>query len=112
MLSRVPRAIVFRAVNTRRHIYYVYILCNHRNGTLYVGVTNNIHERLCEHRAGKSRFTARYGVRRLVYLESFQYVNDAIAFEKRLKKYPRQWKINLIEARNPEWSELELHPFD
>ena len=99
---------------SKRRVYYVYILCNHKNGTLYIGVTNDIHMRLAEHKqkADPASFTARYGVTRLVYLEVFDYVNDAIAREKRLKKYKRQWKINLIEENNPDWLELELDILD
>ena len=96
----------------RRHSYYVYILCNHRNGTLYIGMTNDIDVRLAEHRAGKSKFIARYGVHRLVHVEHFDYVNDARAREKQLKRWNRQWKIDLIEASNPDWTEVYLHPLD
>ncbi|MGB6231210.1 MAG: GIY-YIG nuclease family protein [Litorimonas sp.] len=90
--------------------YYVYILCNHKNGTLYIGVTNDIHARLEEHREKRDSdsFTAKYDLTRLVYLETFDDVSDAIRREKRLKKYKRQWKINLIEAGNPNWDPISL----
>lgn len=89
------------------HQYYVYILTNKRNGTLYIGMTNNLERRILEH---KSRtivgFTKKYGLDTLIYFEAYQYVNDAILREKRLKKWKRQWKIDLIEKDNPHWSDL------
>jgi len=89
--------------------YYVYILASQKNGTLYVGVTNNIGLRVSMHKDGTgSKFTAKYGVDRLVYSEPYNDVNDAIAREKRLKKWRRQWKIDLIEEMNPAWNDLYL----
>ncbi|GHA16975.1 excinuclease ABC subunit C [Devosia pacifica] len=86
---------------------YVYILASKRNGTLYVGVTSNPSRRMYEHTQGLvPGFTARYGVKRLVWIEEHAWVADAIQREKNIKKYPRQWKINLIEGMNPEWRDL------
>ncbi len=87
--------------------YYVYILASKRNGTLYVGVTGGLMRRVAVHRSGEvSGFTQRYGVKRLVHVEVFRDVHDAILREKRLKKWNRQWKIDLIERDNPEWRDL------
>ncbi len=87
---------------------YVYILCNKRYGTLYIGVTSNMHERLHAHRLGTaSAFTKKYGLTRLVYYEVHDLVADAIQRETNLKKWKRDWKIALIEKTNPEWKELD-----
>ena len=88
-------------------IYYVYILASGRNGTLYIGVTNNLTIRLEQHRNGRgSEFVKKYGVYRLVHVEEFASPQDAIAREKRLKEWHRDWKIRLIEENNPDWSDL------
>ena len=88
-------------------IYYVYILAGRRNGTLYIGVTRDLARRAWEHREGMIEgFTKKYGVKRLVYFEIFDDIHAAIAREKRLKKYKREWKMNLIEAKNLEWNDL------
>jgi len=87
--------------------YYVYILASKRNGTLYVGVTSDLARRVSEHRDGVVRgFTKKYGVKRLVYFESFGDIHDAIHRESRLKKYKREWKMNLIQKDNAEWNDL------
>jgi putative endonuclease len=87
--------------------YWVYILASQPRGTLYIGVTNNILGRVELHRAGKgSSFTTRYGVSMLVWFEEFDRIADAIQREKSLKRYVRQWKINLIEQSNPQWADL------
>lgn len=89
--------------------YSVYIMASQKNGTLYVGVTNNIRVRANTHKDGRgSSFTAKYGVHRLVHIEYFDQVNDAITREKELKKWRRQWKIELIESVNPDWDDLYL----
>ncbi|WP_299365211.1 GIY-YIG nuclease family protein [Winogradskyella sp.] len=89
------------------HQYYLYILSNKYNGTLYIGVTNDLECRMFEH---KNRlvdgFSKKYGLDKLVYFETFQYINDAIKREKNMKKWKRQWKINLIEEDNPNWKDL------
>jgi len=84
--------------------YYVYILASKRNGTLYIGVTSDLARRVWERREGLvPGFTKKYGVKMLVYFEMFEDIHDAIARETRLKKYKREWKINLIQKDNVEW---------
>jgi putative endonuclease len=87
--------------------YYVYILASRKHGTLYIGVTGNLARRIWQHRGNVVQgFTNRYKVYRLVYMEEFQAPELAIAREKSLKKWPREWKINLIERQNPNWADL------
>jgi putative endonuclease len=87
--------------------YYVYILASGPNGTLYTGMTNNLNRRVFEHRESLiDGFSKRYAVKRLVHFEEFPTAADAIHREKRIKKHPRVWKINLILARNPDWRDL------
>jgi putative endonuclease len=87
--------------------YYTYVLASKRHGTLYTGVTNDIVNRVQQHKNGiGSSFTARYRVHLLVYYEVFDDVRDAIQREKSIKHYIRQWKINLIEKDNPDWRDL------
>jgi putative endonuclease len=87
--------------------YYVYILASKRNGTLYIGVTNDLARRVLEHREGLvPGFTKTYGVKMLVYFEAFDNIGQAIHREKRLKKYKREWKINLIQQSNVAWRDL------
>ena len=82
-------------------------MASRRNGTLYVGVTNDLVRRAYEHREGLiDGFTKDYGVKRLVYFEGFDDVTYAIAREKRLKEWQRQWKIDLIQRQNPNWDDL------
>lgn len=89
------------------HEYYVYILTNMPNGTLYIGMTNNLERRILEHKSGSVEgFTKKYGLKTLIYFEVHQNVNEAILREKQLKKWKRQWKIDLIEKDNPNWSDL------
>jgi putative endonuclease len=89
------------------NVYYVYILASARNGTLYIGVTNDLARRVCEHREGLiPGFTKTYGVHRLVHYEIFADVHTAINRETRLKKWKRQWKIDLIQTRNLLWDDL------
>ncbi|MFD2261733.1 GIY-YIG nuclease family protein [Lacibacterium aquatile] len=86
---------------------WVYIVTNQRDGTLYVGVTNNLPRRIWEHReAVVEGFTKQYRLKQLVWFEQHDDIAEAIRLEKRLKKWPRQWKINLIEAENPDWEDL------
>ncbi len=88
-------------------LYYVYILASRKDGVLYVGVTNDLARRVYEHREGKaSSFTRKYQVKRLVWCEGFADVSDAIAAEKRIKKWRRGWKVNLIAKHNPDWRDL------
>jgi putative endonuclease len=89
------------------HNYWVYIVTNKPNGTLYIGVTAGIDDRMERHSSGAgSVFTSKYKLFRLVYFEEFQYIDDAINKEKQLKNWHRQWKINLIEESNPNWDDL------
>ena len=89
-----------------RH-YYVYILASKIGGTLYIGVTNDLIRRVYEHREKLADgFTEKHGVHRLVYFEQHSDIEAAIKREKRLKKWNRQWKIQLIEETNPNWSDL------
>lgn len=90
--------------------FYTYILASKRNGTLYTGVTNDIARRIWEHRQGSgSRFTRRYGIHRLVYLEVHDIAAVAIQREKTLKEWPRAWKLAQIEKDNPDWDDLYEH---
>jgi putative endonuclease len=87
--------------------YYVYILASHRNGTLYIGITNDLARRVFEHREGTADgFTKRYGVKLLVYAEAFTDIRDAIDREKALKRWRRAWKLKLTESSNPQWQDL------
>ena len=88
-------------------IYYVYILASQRNGTLYVGVTSDLARRMWEHKTKVLKgFTSKYEVDKLVYYEQYQDVSAAIQREKRLKEWPRKWKLHLIEKNNPYWNDL------
>ncbi len=87
--------------------YYVYILASQKNGTLYIGVTNDLIRRVYEHKQKLvSGFTAEYDVGKLVYYEQTESVEAAIMREKQLKNWHRQWKINLINQHNPSWDDL------
>ena len=89
------------------HTYYVYTLTSKRNGTLYIGVTNNLIRRIYEHKNDMTEgFTKKYRIHRLVYYEEFNNVNDAITREKRMKKWKRSWKIELIKSVNSKWRDL------
>ncbi|MBU1026534.1 MAG: GIY-YIG nuclease family protein [Candidatus Margulisbacteria bacterium] len=91
----------------RYKTYYIYILASKRNGTLYIGVTNNLERRIYEHKNGLIKgFTKKYNVNQLVYFEEYTDVKEALIREKRLKKWNRSWKIDLIEKSNPEWKDL------
>ena len=87
--------------------YFVYMLASRRNGTIYIGVTNNIGRRVGEHK-GKivPGFTRRYEVSILVWCETFGDINDAIAREKQIKGWNRAWKVRLIERTNSGWNDL------
>ena len=89
------------------HQYYVYILSNKKNGTLYIGMTNNLEWRIFEHKKKLIEgFTKTYGLDKLIYFEDYHFVNDAIKREKQLKNWNRQWKIDLIEKENIDWNDL------
>lgn len=86
---------------------FVYILASRKNGTLYIGVTSDLIKRCYEHKTEKlDGFTRKYKIKRLVYFEKFDSISEAIKREKRLKKWNRQWKIELIEKMNPHWKDL------
>ena len=91
----------------REHLYFVYFLASQRNGTLYTGVTNDVFRRTYEHKTDLIEgFTKKYGVHRLVWYQIHESILSAIQREKSLKKYKRDWKINLIERDNPYWEDL------
>jgi putative endonuclease len=95
------------------HQYYVYLLASRIRGTLYIGVTKDLQRRVYEHKTGiKKGFTYKYGVNRLVYFETFQNINEAIDSEKKLKKWNRDWKIELFEKENPSWQDLAKDWYD
>jgi putative endonuclease len=86
---------------------FVYIMASAYRGTLYIGVTSDLAFRVWQHREGHaSAFARTYGVHRLVHSEPFEDISNAIRREKRLKKWPRAWKIRLIEQANPRWEDL------
>ena len=87
--------------------FFVYILASKRNGTLYVGVTNDLARRMSEHKAKLvPGFTRQYGVDKLVYFEEYGSILEARARERTLKRWLRIWKLELIEKMNPEWRDL------
>jgi len=93
--------------------YFVYILASKRNGTLYIGVTNNLERRMYEHKNKLiGGFTKKYSVDKLVHYEMINDVRSAIQREKQLKKWNRKWKLELIEKENPEWKDLSEEWFD
>ena len=88
-------------------MYYIYIMASRKHGTLYVGITSNLLGRVYQHKTGAvASFTRRYHVHLLVWFESYDDPLTAIAREKEIKKWRREWKINLIEQTNPEWADL------
>ena len=87
--------------------YYIYILASKRNGTLYIGVSNNLERRIYEHKNHLIKgFTEKYNVHMLVYFEQTDNIQSALQREKQLKKWNRKWKLNLIEKMNPDWKDL------
>jgi putative endonuclease len=87
--------------------YYVYILASRRDGAIYVGVTNDLVRRVYEHRIkAVPGFTSKYNITRLVWFEVYDDPISAISREKELKKWKRDWKVQLIEAENPNWNDL------
>ena len=92
--------------------YFVYIITNKPQGTLYIGVTNNLERRILEHKQKIIKgFAARYNLDRWVYFEDFAYVTEAVACEKRLKGWTRNRKVELIEVRNAAWEDLSVKWF-
>ncbi len=97
----------FQQPRLNRRLPCVYILASQRNGTLYTGVTSNLPQRTWQHRQGLGEgFTNRYEVHHLVWYEPHENMMSAIAREKAIKKWNRAWKVELIEASNPEWRDL------
>ena len=95
----------------RQKTFWVYILASGRNGTLYVGVTNDIVRRIYQHKEGLvPGFTKQHGVTKLVHAQPFESISYAIQHEKTLKKWPRKWKLDLIERDNPQWLDLAEEP--
>ena len=93
----------------RDRVYYVYLLASRPHGTLYCGVTNDLVRRVAEHRSGGAdSFTRRYNVFRLVWYEAHSEIAEAILREKRIKRWRRAWKVELIEGENPVWYDLAV----
>jgi putative endonuclease len=87
--------------------YYVYILASQKYGTLYIGITSDLLKRVYQHKEGLvAGFTKKYHVNKLVYYEVHEDVHEAILREKQMKKWRRNWKINLIEKDNPQWLDI------
>ena len=92
------------------NLYYVYILANKINGPIYIGVTNDLISRVYYHKNNLvDGFTRKYHIHNLVYYEAYNDVSEAITREKRMKKWKREWKIELIEKNNPAWEDLYDH---
>ena len=88
---------------------YVYIVTNHKHGTLYIGVTSDLARRIYEHREGLTPgFTSKYDLTQLVWYEEHWDIRAAIQREKTMKQWYRKWKVALIEERNPDWRDLYL----
>ena len=88
-------------------VYPVYLLASKPHGTLYIGVTGDLISRIAQHKSGEVRgFTRKYWVHTLVWFDWFGEIDTAIQREKTMKKWPRDWKINLIERGNPHWQDL------
>ncbi|WP_211251243.1 GIY-YIG nuclease family protein [Deefgea rivuli] len=85
----------------------VYLLCNQRNGTLYVGVTSNLVQRIWQHKEGLAEgFSKKYSLKTLIWYEQHATMESAIAREKAIKEWKRAWKLTLIEKMNPDWRDL------
>ncbi len=92
-----------------REFIAVYVMASRMRGTLYIGVTSDLIQRVYDHREGvRSGFTKTYGCKTLVWYAPYEVMTEAIQREKSLKRYPRDWKLNLIERENPHW--LDLYP--
>jgi putative endonuclease len=92
-------------------LWYVYVMNNKPNGVIYVGVTDNLEERIKEHKLKlyPKSFTAKYNCDKLIYFEEFENDQEAMIREKRLKKWKREWKVKLIETMNPGWMDLSMN---
>jgi putative endonuclease len=106
-LSPIALATDVGELSTVGNTYYVHIITNRRNGTLYAGVTNSLERRVWQHKHKmQAGFSAKYGLGRLVYFESYRDISNAIAREKQIKAGSRSRKLALIENLNPEWRDL------
>ncbi|WP_418638233.1 GIY-YIG nuclease family protein [Winogradskyella sp.] len=92
-------------------LWYVYIMANKPNGVIYIGVTDNLNERVREHKykVYPKSFTARYNCENLVYFEEYENGEEASTRERQFKKWKREWKVNLIEEMNPSWADLSVN---
>jgi putative endonuclease len=107
-----PQPIILGNPNTVRRVFHVYILSN-ISKMLYIGVTNDVERRVYEHKQKLvAGFSAKYNLHRLVYLEAFGHIRDAIAREKQIKGWLRAKKVALIEAQNPKWQDLAAGWFE
>ncbi len=97
--------------NVKMKFWYVYIMSNKPNGVLYIGIADNIEERVREHKlkVNPKSFTAKYNCDKLIYFEEFENDEDAMFREERFKKRKRYWKIKLIEEMNPSWMDLSMN---
>lgn len=87
--------------------FYIYVVASKRNGTIYIGMTNNLKSRIVQHKESLiPGFTQRYKVNMLVYFKEYNDVRDAITRETQIKRWKREWKIQLIESINPDWKDL------
>ena len=92
--------------------FYVYILASKKDGVLYIGLTNELERRLEEHKTKRLKgFTSKYNIDKLMYFEEFETYEEAFTRERRLKKWNRNWKIELIEKENPNWDDLSAEWF-
>lgn len=108
--SGIPESLT---INNMKRGGYIYIMTNKAKTTLYIGVTATLHKRVEEHKSGKgSDFTKRYKCFYLVYYKGFHHIEEAIKMEKRMKKWKRQWKDNVIEEFNSEWKDLSDDVFE
>lgn len=93
--------------------FYVYILASKKEGVLYIGVTNDLERRVLEHKKKINKgFTSRYNIDKLMYFEIFSSIEAAIVREKQMKKWKREWKVNQIIKKNPEWEDLSKEWFN
>ena len=107
LVTQTPKPIRLNQTFVMNTTYYVYILTNTHNTTLYTGVTNNLQRRVAEHKLHlNSGFSDRYNTEKLVYYETFPIITDAIHREKQLKKWDRDWKEKVIGDFNPQWIDL------
>ena len=113
MYKKLDISAQYHNINRMKHYhepykYYVYIMASRKNGTLYIGITNDIARRVIEHKTciSKKSFTARYKIHKLVYMEIYENPEFAIMREKQLKVWTRNKKKDLIESMNPEWKDM------